>query len=251
MRGELSVFSDLDEAARALAERVVRAADDAVARSGRFTLAISGGKTPEPLFGLLGGPWAKRMPWTRTELFWVDERAVGPDDPESNYGGARASLLAEHPLRPEQVHRISGETPDPESAAKAYELELRSFFADTVPPVPFTFDLVLLGIGPDGHTASLFPGSPVLEERIAWVRAVPTPVVIPRVPRITLTLPAINAAHEAAFLVGGADKAPALRSILSNPDARETSLPAARVQPRDRLEWFVDRAAAGGMRPTR
>lgn len=237
-------FAGLPEASAALAQRVVEASLEATARSGRFTLAVSGGKTPEGLFHLLGGPRRPEVPWGATHLFWVDERAVPPEDPRSNFGATVGPLLGAGQLPPDRVHRIRGELADPATAAGEYEGTLRRLLATPPAEPPATFDLVLLGIGPDGHTASLFPGSPALEVRDRWTAAVPAPAVDPRVPRVTLTLPAINAAREVAFLVSGADKADALASILSAPPGAAVGLPAGRVRPRERLTWFTDRLAA-------
>ncbi len=207
--------------------------------SGRFAVALAGGSTPRALYALLAdprAPYREALPWARTHVFFGDERTVPPDHPESNYGTAREALLARVPIPPENVHRIRGEE-DPVAAARSYEDDLRAFFGR-----PPRFDLVLLGLGADGHTASLFPGSPALEE--------PRLVAAPFVPalgarRITLTLPALDAASRVVFLVSGATKAPAVALILSGGPGSE-ALPAARVRPLDgTVLWLVDRAAAG------
>ena len=211
-----------------------------MAARGAFTLALPGGTTPGALYALLADPaaaLAARMPWERTQVFFGDERHVPPGHPDSNYGMAREALLARVPVPAENVHRIRGELPDAAGAAAAYERELRAVLG----PVP-VLDLMLLGLGEDGHTASLFPGSPALEERERWVVA----AWVERLGawRITLTLPVLERAREVVFLVCGAGKAAALRRALRG-TAEDKPVPAARVRPRDgRTLWLADRAAA-------
>lgn len=211
----------------------------AVASSGRFTVALAGGKTPGTLYRLLAEPAAayrEELPWARTHVFFGDERAVPPDDPRSNYGMARDALLAHVALPPENVHRIRGEG-DPVESARAYEEELRAFFGAEP-----RFDLALLGLGTDGHTASLFPGSAALEETSRLVATTSAPGGGAR--RITMTLRALDAAARVVFLVAGASKAAALARVVSAGAGAEL-LPAARVRPRDgTVLWLVDRAAA-------
>lgn len=225
--------------ARAAAEEWCARALAAVEGSGRFAVALAGGSTPRALYALLADPAAPyhdALPWARTHVFFGDERTVPPDHPQSNYGMAREALLARVALRPENVHRIRGEE-EPEAAARAYEDELRAFFG----PAP-RFDLVLLGMGAEGHTASLFPGSPALEEASRLVVAPLVPV--PGGRRITLTLRALDAAARVLFLVSGASKADTLARVLSRGSGAE-ALPAARVRPVDgTVLWLVDRAAA-------
>lgn len=237
MPPEVEVFTDAPALVRVAAERVVRAAEEAVDRRGRFTIALSGGSTPRPLYDLLGGPFRERVPWERTEIYFGDERCVPPAHPDSNFAAARQALLGYVPLA--RVHRIEGELP-PERAAANYDATLRAAFPDDLAP---TFDVVLLGVGPDGHTASLFPGSPALEERERWAVAVPAPsTVAPHVPRVTVTLPPIERAREVWFLAAGADKRDVLRRLL---DGDGGDLPAARVHGALRTSWLLDRAARG------
>lgn len=239
-RAEKIVCRDLADLSRRAAAEFVRATRDAAARSGRAAVALSGGSTPKALFALLAGPeFAPQIPWPDVHFFWGDERAVPPDHPDSNYRMAFETLLSKAPVPPENVHRIEAEKP-PEAAAAAYEKTLREFFhlAETDRP---RFDLVLLGLGADGHTASLFPGSPALAEERRPVVAVYVEKLGAH--RITLTLPVLNRAANVFFLVSGADKAAALAAVF-RPGAGER-LPAARVDPSDgRLVWFVDEAAA-------
>lgn len=234
----LQVVADAAALARAAAEEVARRAEEAVAARGTFTLALSGGSTPQPLHALLADPAAPfraRIPWARTEIWFGDERAVPPDHAESNFRMAREALL-DH-VAPRAVHRIEGERPAAEAAAR-YEGELRAAAGpDGAPP---RLDLVLLGLGNDGHTASLFPGSAALEERERWVTAPFVPAVGAH--RITLTLPVLERARAIAFVVAGADKREALARLLA-PGA--SPVPAARVRPLDgALLVLADRAAA-------
>jgi 6-phosphogluconolactonase len=226
--------------AGAAAEMFARAAADAVAVAGRFAVALSGGSTPRRLYRRLGSdPWRARLPWDRCHLFFGDERAVPPDHPDSNYRMVRETLLDAVPIPAAQVHRIRAEADDPERAAHDYEDELAAFFGRGVPP---RFDLVLLGMGEDGHTASLFPGSPVLEERRRWVAA--PWVEAKQARRLTLTLPVLNQAALVLFLVCGPDKAGTLPRVL-RPETGTPLPPAARIAPATgRLVWLLDGDAA-------
>jgi 6-phosphogluconolactonase len=235
---------DAEGVAQAAAEELASAAGRAVAARGRFTLALSGGSTPRRLYALLadpGAPYRGRVPWDRTHVFFGDERPVPPEHPDSNYRMARETLLERVPVA--SVHRIHGEDP---GAAEAYEAELRHFFGIPAGGAPPHLDLVLLGLGPDGHTASLFPGTTALDEATRWV-------VSPFVPRLgtrrtTLTLPVIDRARAVLFLVSGAEKAPALaRVIAAAPGA--AALPAALVRPAAGALWIVDDAAATALGP--
>jgi 6-phosphogluconolactonase len=230
---------DAGEVARTAAEEVARAAAGAFAARRRFTVALAGGSTPRRLYALLaepGGPFRARIPWASTHVFFGDERSVPPEHPESNYRMAREALL-DH-VAVASVHPIPADEPD---AAERYEEELRHFFgvASGGPPPPL--DLVLLGLGPDGHTASLFPGSAALDEETRWV--VSTFVDRLGTRRTTLTLPVLNRARGVVFLVSGAEKAAALAGVLA-PAPGAAPLPAARVAPAGGTLWIVDRAAA-------
>ena len=240
---ELVVAPDAVRLAEAAAERVARLAAEAVARDGRFTVALAGGSTPMGLYTLLATePYRGRLPWRHAEVFWGDERCVGPEHPESNYRMAAETLLRHVPIPSGQIHRLRGEDPDPARAAADYERLLQKAFR--VPPgVPPRFDLVLLGLGADGHTASLFPGSPALGDLRRLVAAVSVEALGAH--RLTLTLPVLNAAASVLFLVSGREKARALRAVLE--DARPGEpLPARLVRPRDgSVTWLVDAAAAG------
>jgi len=236
-------FADLDALSRAAADELIELAREAIAARGRFHVALSGGSTPKRLFQLLAAR-PDALPWDRIELWWGDERCVPPDHADSNYGMARAALI--EPLRPHglgadaaRVHRMHGEL-DPGAAARAYEDELRAVLGD--PPV---LDYALQGMGPDGHTASLFPDSPALEEARRWVVAnhVRSPLVRDgEATRITLTAPAINSARCVRFLVAGADKAAALAAVLEGPRAPQR-YPSQLIDTAQQA-WLIDAAAA-------
>ncbi len=244
---------------RLAAEEVARRAESAVAARGRFTLVLSGGSTPKNLYALLADPtepFRARIPWRQTHVFFGDERHVPPDHPDSNYRMARATLLAKVPIPPENVHRIHAERTDPAAAALEYEVELSLVCgtgpAGTGPAVAPRrldpgelprLDLVLLGLGSDGHTASLFPGTTALEERAhlvvaTWVERLATH-------RITLTLPVLDAARTVLFLVAGAEKAERVADVLQGSGV---ALPAGRVRPGGELIWLLDSAAAAALR---
>lgn len=243
--GGLLTVADPAALARAAAEEVARRAEEAVAARGAFALALSGGATPRALYALLAdsaAPYRARVPWGRVHVWFGDERNVPPDHPDSNYRMAREALLDR--VAPAAVHRIEGERAAAE-AADRYEAELRAHLAGG-PGGPPPLDLVLLGLGADGHTASLFPGSPALEERARWVAA----PFVPRLGahRITLTLPVLDAARAVLFLVAGAEKAAPLRALLA-PDPA-APIPAARVRPATGARIVIaDRAAAGPSSP--
>jgi 6-phosphogluconolactonase len=216
-----------------------------VAERGRFTLALSGGSTPEKLYTLLATNARASLPWDKVFFFWGDERHVPPDHTDSNYRMAEAAMLSRIPIPPSNVFRVPTENPDAAAAAEAYEQTLCKFFALEPGQVP-RFDLILLGMGPDGHTASLFPDTPALREKSRlvvanWVEKL-------KASRITFTLPVLNAARRVIFLVSGTDKAAALRAVLEG-DAPGEQYPAKLVRPTDgKLIWFVDRAAASELR---
>jgi 6-phosphogluconolactonase len=240
MAPRIEIFPD----AAALAARAAQwVADLACHSTGRFSICLSGGSTPKRLFQLLAAaPYRDIMPWPRIHWFWGDERFVPWDSPDSNYGMARDALLAHVPVPPGNIHGIE-HTRSLADAARAYEATLKAYCGrDALDPVQPVFDIMLLGLGPDGHTASLFPGKPALDERRRWAIEVPEPGLAPKVPRVTLTYPALESCRSAAFLVAGADKTAALAGAL----AGRRDLPSARVAPVGELIWFVDQAAKGG-----
>ncbi len=234
------VFAHLEALSQAAASLVMRRARAAVDARGRAALALAGGRTPLRLYELLArGDDA--LPWERIHLFWGDERFVPAHDERSNYRAAAVTLVGRVPIPLDHVHPVPTDAPDPEAAARAYERTLRGFFGEGATE---TFDLVLLGMGADGHTASLFPGDPALDETERWVRAARAPEGAEPRARVTLTLPALAAAREALFLVTGTDKAGVLNAILD--DDGPARYPAGRVRARESVVWLVDRAAREG-----
>jgi len=243
---QVAPFPTADAVVADAAGRFVSVAAQAVRGTGRFVVALAGGSTPKRLYERLATPeYATRVDWAHTHVFFGDERCVPPDDPASNYRMTRLALLDRVPVPAANVHRMRGED-DPTAAAGAYERELRALFAtpDGPPSVRSDgrFHLVLLGMGSNGHTASLFPGLTAVRERERWVMAEYVAEVAAW--RITLTPPILNAAAQVVFLVLGADKAPMLKRVLQGP-ARPDDLPAQSIAPRDgTLTWLVDADAA-------
>lgn len=236
---EIRTYPDADHLARAAAEHFATLAAEAIAARGQFTVALSGGSTPRAAYALLA---AEEVDWPRVHVFWGDERCVPPDHLDSNYRLAREALLDKVPIPAENIHCIRGEI-NPEEAAADYERTLRSFFArHPEEPTP-CFDLILLGMGEDGHTASLFPGTAALNEQTRWVVAHYVDKL--RAWRVTLTPVVINAAAHVTFIVSGAGKAERLREVLTGP-YRPDTLPSQIVRPTDgRLLWLTDAAVAG------
>ncbi len=244
---EVRLVADAAALADAAAQAIVDAAVESVAERGRFSIVLAGGATPRATYMRLAvPPLAERLPWDRTWVFFGDERCVPPDHAESNYHMAYEALLSKVPIPGERVFRLRGEAEDPEAAATDYARTLAGAFATPRGGLP-RFDLVLLGMGLDGHTASLFPGSPALKEVFRPVVAVhAAAAVLPQ--RLTLTFPPINAAARIIFLVSGAEKAKAVKAMLRD----GVALPAAMVRPLDgTLTWIVDRAAASLLPPDR
>jgi 6-phosphogluconolactonase len=235
---ETEILADPEALARRAAEWLLA---EATTKEGRFAIALSGGSTPKRLYQLLARPpYRDAFPWARTHLFWGDERFVPHDDPKSNYRMTREAMLSRVPIPPANIHPIPTEGMTPDEAAAAYERELKAFYgADRLDPARPLLDVNLLGLGTNGHTASLFPGTAVLEERRRWVAPVVT-ADEPH-PRITLTYPALESSRQAAFLVAGAEK----REILARFRRRDQALPAARLTPVGTLRLFADAAAAG------
>ncbi len=242
MKPEVRRYPDLEHLSNAAAEFICSLADEGSNKSGLFTIALSGGKTPKSLYANLARPlYTTRMSWSHIHLFWGDERCVPPDHPESNFSMAFRALISKVPIPVQNIHRIPAETEPPEEAAEAYEAVLREFFSSRRKAGPIsTFDVILLGVGKDGHTASLFPGDQALEEKKRWVTAVRAPQGSPPVPRITLTLPLINGARWVLFMVSGSGKREVVRSILQDPLLAAQRFPAARVNPGGRVVWLID-----------
>ena len=245
MQYDVRILGNLEAIAKRAAQEFVQAATSAVSEKGSFSVALSGGSTPKALYSILANDAALRaqVPWDKMSVYFGDERSVGPDHPDSNFRMAAETMLSKVPLKGDQIFRIKGEYKDTEKAAQEYEQALRSSFKIAVGKFP-RLDLVLLGMGNEGHTASLFPGTKALHEtkRLVvrnWVGKLYTE-------RITLTAPAINNAARVIFMITGADKALALKGVLEGPHEPD-QLPAQMIQPSNgKLLWLVD-TIAGGM----
>jgi 6-phosphogluconolactonase len=235
---ELRRFEGLEALSKAAADELVAILREAASARGVAHVAMSGGSTPKKLFQLLAAMGKQALPWDKIHVWWGDERTVPPNHPDSNYGMTMAALIDPLGLDASQVHRIHGEGPDHVKSAADYSRELLG--AVGTPPV---LDYVMLGMGPDGHTASLFPGSPALDDTDHWVvaNAVNSPLTKGPTTRITLTAKALNAGRNIRFLVGGADKADSLAAVLRGPRDVHT-YPSQLIS--DKAVWFVDQAAA-------
>ena len=232
MASELKVFPDKTAIGLAAADWF----ESVVAQNpGRVAVCLTGGSTADILYGRLS---ERPLPWERIHLFWSDERFVPPDDPRNNAGIAKRLLIDRVPIPQQNVHPIPVDTPDHVASAARYDADLKQFYgSEILDPKRPLFDVVLNGMGPDGHTASLFPGQPTLEERQRW--CIPAdPKLDPFVPRMTLTFPALESCRASVFIAAGAAKAEMLRRVWAGED-----LPAARLKPLDRTIWFVDEAA--------
>lgn len=240
----VEVFPSADKLSEAAAERFVKLASDAVRAKGSFTVALSGGSTPKGMHAKLAGEFAKAVAWQKIIFFWGDERHVPADDAQSNYRMAQETLLSKVPAVAGNVFRVHTENTDAASAAIAYEQTLSAAFALQERDLP-RFDLILLGLGPDGHTASLFPRTAALREQTRlvvanWVEKLGTW-------RISFTFPVLNNAANIMFLVDGKDKASALTSVF-DPKSPPEQFPAKMVQPRNgKVVWMIDEGAAAGI----
>jgi len=236
---ETRILPDLEALSHEGGIVFARIAREAISGRGRFAVALSGGETPRRLYALLGSPlFQDEINWNGAHFFWADERCVPPEREESNFKWAWDLFLSKTPVPASNIHRIRGEE-DPEKEAKRYETELRLFFGSEGPP---RFDLVLLGVGDDGHTASLFPDSNAVEERTRLV--LPVFLEEPKKNRITLTLPVLNHASKILFLVSGSSKAEVVKRILAREKSAE-KLPAALVKPyQGSVLWLIDEAAS-------
>jgi 6-phosphogluconolactonase len=239
---QVRVCNDVAALIEEAAKRVIAASKQAIAERSRFAVALAGGSTPKPLYELLATiPCREQVEWFRTHIFWGDERLVPPDDPRSNFRMAREALLDHVPIPAGNVHRVCTESGNPEQVAAAYEATIRQVLDSTGNTVP-ALDVCLLGLGENGHTASLFPGSPVLHESSRLVASEYVAEVA--MWRVTMTFLLINQSRLIMFLVAGAGKAPVLRKVLAADP--KTLLPAQLVKPVDgTLLWLVDRAAMG------
>ncbi|OQZ00761.1 MAG: 6-phosphogluconolactonase [Candidatus Brocadia sp. UTAMX2] len=248
VKREIRVVANPDELSHQAAQEFVRLAGEAVRAKGFFTVALSGGSTPRGLYTMLASDvYRKQVSWTDVYLFWGDERCVPPDDPDSNYRMTREALIQRVPIPKEHIHRIPAEREDHAHAAGEYEQTIKTFFHLNTGEFP-RFDLILLGMGDDGHTASLFPGVSLLEETSRFMCSHYVEKL--GAYRLTLTVPVINQAEHIIFLVSGASKAPVLQEVLEG-DYQPQRLPAQLIQPvHGRLLFIVDRMAAGKLTRT-
>ncbi len=238
----IKIQPDLYKLSRAAGEFFISQSQEMIIQKGYFSVALSGGETPATLYSLLAtDAYASRVDWEKVHIFWGDERCVPPEDLDSNYRMARQNLLDQVPIPAENIHRIRGED-EPKIAARDYEKLLQEFFEGNNEAHNPRFDLVLLGLGNDGHTASLFPNTTALDVDDRWVTA--NYVESMRAWRVTLTATAINSAQHIMFLVAGANKADTLRQVLEG-DNLPSVYPAQAIKPKDgRLIWLVDGDAA-------
>jgi 6-phosphogluconolactonase len=242
--GSVVVLPDLETMSREAAGLFVQLSQASLASHDRFTAALSGGSTPRMFYALLGSDrYRAAVEWKKAHLFWADERIVPPDDPESNFRLAFETFISKVSLSPANIHRIKGEM-DAGTAAREYEKEIQDVFGREGFPA---FDLVVLGVGEDGHTASLFPGSSALEERKRF--AVPVYLAKPKLDRVTLTLPVLNNALHVLVLASGRAKADVLQDILEQGNRKK--YPAGLVEPvHGNIRWLIDREAAAKLRTT-
>lgn len=233
-----AILADGEAVAREAASRLLAAI--VASPQAAPAICLAGGSTPKRLYGLLATEFASALPWDRVHWFWGDERMVAPDSPDSNYRLADEPMLSRMNVPAGNIHPVSTAGLGADAAAAAYREELDRFRSEHRSEGAPLFDVTLLGMGPDGHTASLFPGKPAIEERDLWAVGVPEPGLAPKVPRVTLTRPALASSRLVLFLVGGAEKRDALGRIAAGED-----LPAALVARDSAAEWLIDRAAAG------
>ena len=236
----ITIYPDIDTLSQEAARYTVRLANQSIVTHGRFMIALAGGSTPKKLYALLARePYRSQVDWTQVEVFWGDERCVPPDHPDSNFRMAQEELLSKVPIPASQVHRMLAEQPDHDAAAQAYTAEIQRVFGTSGIP---RFDLIQLGMGPEGHTASLFPHQASLHEQQRLVMVVTTPKPPPE--RLTFTPPLLNAAQHVLFMVTGAEKADALHAVIEG-DYQPDEYPAQIVRPTNgEVTWMLDTAAA-------
>ncbi len=237
----VAIYPDIDTLSHEAANYVVRIASKSIATHGRFTIALSGGSTPRKLYSLLGDePYQSQIDWALVEIFWSDERCVPPESEDSNYRMAQEALLNKVPIPPSQIYRMPADYDDRDAASYAYTLDMQQTFGtDSIP----SFDLVQLGMGPEGHTASLFPHQPSLKE----LQRLVMPVMVPKPPppRLTFTPRLLNAATHILFLVTGAEKQDAVQAVLEG-EYQPDEYPAQIIRPtKGETTWMLDAAAAG------
>jgi 6-phosphogluconolactonase len=246
MPSTIRILPDKEAIFRAAADEFVRLAKESSAARGRFTVALSGGSTPRGLYELLTTPTYKsQVDWSKVEFFWGDERSVPPDNKDSNYRMAHEALLSKLPIGEKQVHRLQAERSDRDQAARDYENDIAKVFGvSPAGPMP-AFDLILLGMGPCGHTASLFPHTTALKETKRWV--VVNHVAKFNTDRVTFTAPLINRATHVTFMAAGADKTAALFEVLEGPPNSD-EYPSQLIKPEGELLWLIDKSAAANLK---
>lgn len=240
MEIKVDFWGSLADLSLAAAKHLARLAVDAVEKRGKFSLVLAGGSTPKKLYEILASDFCNEIPWQHVHVFWGDERLVPPENPDSNFKMAQDALLSKVPIPKENIHPMALHPRSPDEAAAIYQEQLERFFGGAEP----SFDLVLLGMGEDGHTASLFPGDAALDEREKWVAGVIAPDYRPPPARITLTLPLISQARAVFFLVAGESKRAVVKAILGNSEVA-SAYPAAYVGASELLCWYLDAAAHG------
>jgi 6-phosphogluconolactonase len=238
MKLDTRVFPDIEGISRFALDETMKIIADAVKQRSRFAIALSGGHTPAKMYSMWAEKYSSQTPWDRVHLFWGDERFVPQDDLLSNYRMTRETLISRISIPPANVHAVPTGLGDPEKSARAYDDELRKFFGNTA-----EFDLQLLGLGVEGHTASLFPGSPALEEKQRWVLPVHAPAEPPI--RLTFTPLVLNRGRNTFFLVSGENKREILAALRKEPDSHPSEYPAGRIRPSGRLLWLLDQPASG------
>ncbi|WP_455282770.1 6-phosphogluconolactonase [[Eubacterium] cellulosolvens] len=235
------IFPNLNITSKVMAKEISDLINSVISKKGRFTLALSGGNTPRTLYGLLASEFSNKIPWKHVHLFWGDERYVPKNHAQSNFAMAYDSFISRVNIPQENVHRIPVEHVLPEKSAEFYEMLLKKMFGYSTEQSDYqSFDLILLGMGEDGHTASLFPANPVLFEKHRLVCAVNAPLEMKPIHRITITFPIIDKANYVFFLISGAKKEKILKLIFKKPKKAKKIYPAAMVNPIGKTVWFID-----------
>lgn len=237
---EVRIYPDIELLSHEVAKEMVYLVNTIAAEKGSFTIALSGGRTAAALYQLIAGKYSSRIPWDKVHIFWGDERYVPAGHTDSNFAMASKMFISHISIPTQNIHPVPTELKPIEKAAKAYEQMLKNFFKES--PFP-CLDLILLGVGEDGHTASLFPGDSAIREMHRLVMPVIAPANYPPRDRITLTLPVINSADNVFFIAAGSEKGKVIRSILEDREAARGLYPAAMVEPKGRIVWFLDNKA--------
>ena len=239
LKPDIRVFNDQEKLFDSVAKAIVEEANINIKSGGIFSIALSGGNTPSALYTLLGDKYREQVQWESVHIFWGDERFVPKEHSKSNYQMAFKTLLSKVPIPKENIHRIQTENRTPADSAKDYEGQIKDFFKSRV----VLFDLVLLGVGEDGHTASLFPNEPLLEKKGSWVESVTAPEQYEISNRVTLTLNALNLSRKIFFIVSGKGKREIVKKVLQEYKTNKRTYPSSRMNPVEELVWFLDEDA--------